>query len=66
MEESKLMMALLIPGSASPRKDFDLFLKPLVEDYLSFGPVCVLMMVLVTKCLIFVLQFCSASMITQL
>jgi hypothetical protein len=29
------MMALLIPGSASPEKDFDLFLKPLVEDLLE-------------------------------
>jgi hypothetical protein len=29
------MMALLIPGPASPGKDFDLFLEPLVEDLLD-------------------------------
>jgi hypothetical protein len=45
---------LLIPGPASPGKDFDIFLEPLV------------MMVLVAKYLIFVLQFCGTSMITQL
>jgi hypothetical protein len=35
MEESNFMMALLIPGSASPGKDFDLFLEPLAEDLLE-------------------------------
>jgi hypothetical protein len=35
MEESNFMMALLIPGLASPGKDFDLFLEPLVEDLLE-------------------------------
>jgi hypothetical protein len=35
MEESNFMMALLIPSSASPGKDFDLFLEPLVEDSLK-------------------------------
>jgi hypothetical protein len=35
MEVSNFMMALLILGPASPRKDFDLFLKPLVEDLLE-------------------------------
>ncbi|KAG8061269.1 hypothetical protein GUJ93_ZPchr0003g17402 [Zizania palustris] len=35
MEESNFMMALLIPGPASPGKDFDLFLEPLVEDLLE-------------------------------
>jgi hypothetical protein len=31
MEESNFMMALLIPGSSSPSKDFDIFMEPLVE-----------------------------------
>jgi hypothetical protein len=35
MEESNFMMALLISGPASPGKDFDLFLEPLVEDLLD-------------------------------
>jgi hypothetical protein len=35
MEESNFMMALLILGLASPKKDFDLFLEPLVEDLLE-------------------------------
>jgi hypothetical protein len=35
MEESNFMMALLIPDPASPKKDFDLFLEPLVEDLLE-------------------------------
>jgi hypothetical protein len=35
MEESNFMMDLLILGLASPRKDFDLFLEPLVEDLLE-------------------------------
>jgi hypothetical protein len=35
MEESNFMMALLIPGPASPGKDFDVFLEPLVEDLLD-------------------------------
>jgi hypothetical protein len=35
MEEPNFMMALLIPGPASPGKDFDLFLEPLVEDLLE-------------------------------
>jgi hypothetical protein len=35
MEESNFMMTLLIPGLASPEKDFDLFLEPLVEDLLE-------------------------------
>jgi hypothetical protein len=35
MEESNFMMALLILGLASPGKDFDLFLEPLVEDLLE-------------------------------
>jgi hypothetical protein len=35
MEESNFMMALLILGPASPRKDFDLFLEPLLEDLLE-------------------------------
>jgi hypothetical protein len=35
MEESNFLMALLIPGSASPGKGFDLFLEPLVEDFLE-------------------------------
>jgi hypothetical protein len=54
MEESNFMVVLLTPGPASPGKDFDIFLEPLV------------MMVLVAKYLIFVLQFCGTSMITQL
>jgi hypothetical protein len=29
------MMALLIPGPASPGKDFDVFLEPLIEDLLE-------------------------------
>jgi hypothetical protein len=35
MEESNFMMALLISGPASPEKDFDLLLEPLVEDLLE-------------------------------
>jgi hypothetical protein len=35
MEESNIMMALLIPSPASPGKDFDMFLEPLVEDLLE-------------------------------
>ena len=35
MDESNFMMALLIPGPASPGKDFDLFLEPLIEDLLE-------------------------------
>jgi hypothetical protein len=35
MEESNFMMILLNPGPASPRKDFDIFLEPLVEDLLE-------------------------------
>jgi hypothetical protein len=35
MEESNLMMALLIPGLKSPGKDFDVFLEPMVEDFLE-------------------------------
>jgi hypothetical protein len=35
MEESNFVMDLLIPGPASPRKDFDLFLEPLIEDLLE-------------------------------
>ena len=31
-EESNYMMALLIPGPKGPRKDFDLFMEPLVEE----------------------------------
>jgi hypothetical protein len=34
-EESNFMMALLILGPASPGKDFDLFLEPLVDDLLE-------------------------------
>jgi hypothetical protein len=32
MEESNFMMALLIPGSSSPSKDFDIFMEPLVKE----------------------------------
>jgi hypothetical protein len=32
MEESNFIMALLILGPKSPKKDFDVFLEPLVED----------------------------------
>jgi hypothetical protein len=35
LEESNFMMALLIPGPASPGKHFDLLLEPLVEDLLE-------------------------------
>jgi hypothetical protein len=35
MEESNLLMALLIPGPSTPSKDFDVFLEPLVEDLLE-------------------------------
>jgi hypothetical protein len=35
MEESNFMMTLLIPGPASPGKDFDMILEPLVEDLLE-------------------------------
>ena len=35
MEESNCMMALLIPCLKSHRKDFDVFLEPLVEDLLE-------------------------------
>jgi len=35
MDESNLMMALLIPGPTCPGKDFDLFLEPLVEDLIK-------------------------------
>jgi hypothetical protein len=35
MEESNFMTTLLILGPASPGKDFDLFLEPLVEDLLK-------------------------------
>jgi hypothetical protein len=41
MEESNFMMPLLILGPASPGKDFDLFLEPLVEDLLElWSDVC--------------------------
>jgi hypothetical protein len=41
MEESNFVMDLLIPGPASPRKDFDLFLEPLIEDLLElWSDVC--------------------------
>jgi hypothetical protein len=32
IEESNLMMDLLIPGSSSASKDFDIFMEPLVEE----------------------------------
>ena len=35
MQESNFMMALFIPGSKSPGKDFDVFLEPLIEDLLD-------------------------------
>ena len=35
MEESNFMMVLLIPGPSSPGKDFDVFLKHLVDDLLE-------------------------------
>jgi hypothetical protein len=35
MEESNFMMTMLIPGPASPGKDFGMFLEPLVEDLLE-------------------------------
>jgi hypothetical protein len=35
MQESNFMMALLIPGSKSPGKDFDIFLEPLIKDLLD-------------------------------
>ncbi|WVZ81548.1 LOW QUALITY PROTEIN: hypothetical protein U9M48_028914 [Paspalum notatum var. saurae] len=35
MEESNFMMALLILGPESPRKHFDVFMQPLVEDLLE-------------------------------
>jgi hypothetical protein len=35
MDESNFMMALLIPGPASPGKDFDVFLEPLIEELLQ-------------------------------
>jgi hypothetical protein len=35
MDESNFMMALLIPGPASPGKDFGIFLEPLIEDLLQ-------------------------------
>jgi hypothetical protein len=35
MNESNFMMALLIPGPASPGKDFGIFLEPLIEDLLQ-------------------------------
>jgi hypothetical protein len=66
MEESNFMMALLIPGPASPGKDFDLFLEPLVEDLLELLYNVRDYDGLSGKCLIFVLQFCGASMNTQL
>ena len=34
MDESNFMMVLLIPGPSSPGKDFDVFLKHLVDDLL--------------------------------
>jgi hypothetical protein len=34
MDQSNFMMALLIPFPTSPRKDFDVFMEPLVEDIL--------------------------------
>jgi hypothetical protein len=56
MEESNFMMTLLIPGPSAQGMDFDVFLEPLVEDLL----------VLVVRCLIFMLQYYGAFMITQL
>ena len=35
MEESNFMMALLILGSNSPSKDFDVFMEPLVEELMD-------------------------------
>jgi hypothetical protein len=35
MDETNFIMALLIPGPASPGKDFDVFLEPLIEDLLE-------------------------------
>lgn len=35
MDQSNLMLALLIPGPKSPGKNFDIFLEPLVDDLLE-------------------------------
>jgi hypothetical protein len=35
VEQSNLMMALLIPGPSSPAKDFDVFLEPLIEELIQ-------------------------------
>jgi hypothetical protein len=35
MQELNFLMALLIPGPRSPRKHFDVFLQPLIEDLLD-------------------------------
>lgn len=35
MDQSNLMMVLLIPGPKSPGKDFDVFLEPLIDELLE-------------------------------
>lgn len=43
MQESNFMMALLIPGPRSPgKKNFDVFLQPLIEELLSLCAVLIM------------------------
>jgi hypothetical protein len=59
IEESNFMMALLIPGSSSPSKDFDIFMEPL-ERHDNFGRESGQLMLLRVKNLNYVLWFFGA------
>jgi hypothetical protein len=58
-------MDLLIPGARCPGKDFDLFLEPLIENWLNYGKVSAPMMLLLVRNLTFMLLFCGVYMIIQ-
>jgi hypothetical protein len=66
MEEPNFMMALLMPGLASPEKDFDMFLEPLVEDLLELWSSVRAYDGLCGKMFNLRATVCDASMITQL
>jgi hypothetical protein len=57
------MMALLIPGSSSPSKDFDIFMEPLVEELQQLWKGVGQSMLLRVKDLNCMLQFFGAYMI---
>jgi hypothetical protein len=59
------MMALLIPGSSSPSKDFDIFMEPLVEELQQLWKGVGQSMFLRVKDLKYVMWFFGAYMIIQ-